>query len=115
MKIIYGLTVLVLYVFNPANAAEDGFNLLLGLPYSEARQVLLNEGWRSVQNQKISYSSLYAQDVAQSGYPEVSDCISMERDQCTFALIKNRQKIIVTTKEKSLYVESIKYQKRLSK
>lgn len=113
MKILLLISGLVLCVFNHAYAADAAFKNLLGNPYAEVRQTLLNQGWRNVDNPNITQSSIYAQDIAQSGFTEVLDCISMQRDQCMFVLVKNQKYIIIVTKDKNLYVESIKYQKRL--
>ena len=113
MKILLFISGLVLCILNYAYAADSGFKSMLGNPYAEVRQTLLSQGWRSVDNPNITESSIYAQDIAQSGFTEVLDCISMQRDQCMFVLAKNQKYIIIVTKDKKLYVESIKYQKRL--
>ncbi len=112
MKILILISGLVLSMLNHAYAADTAFNKLIGTPYAEVRQSLLNQGWQSVDNPNITQSSIYAQDIAQSGFTEVLDCISMQRDQCMFVLVKNQKYIIIVTKDKKLYVESIKYQKR---
>ncbi len=82
-----------------------------GMPYAEARVMLLEDGWQAVTNKEINDTSFYAQGIYDKGYKEVLDCISMERDQCQFVLKKDKQLILITTKEKSLNVESIEFQK----
>lgn len=91
----------------PASAQEIGFDQYINAPYSSVRDSLINDGWKTVPNQQIQDTSLYAQDIFNKRYKEVVNCISMERDQCQFVLTKNETIIIVTTKEKTLNVESI--------
>jgi hypothetical protein len=90
-----------------ANAKDMQFDHYINMPYSEVRTDLINEGWQIVKNKQIEDSSLYAEGIFEQGYEEVLDCISMERDQCQFVLRKNKQHILITTKEKTLNVESI--------
>ena len=112
MKLLVIVTMLV-SIFNlSANAKEVGFDNYINMPYSTARAGLISEGWKTVTNKKIQDSSLYAQDIFNQGYEEVLDCISMERDQCKFVFRKNKQLILVTTKDKALNVESIKIKNR---
>jgi hypothetical protein len=80
-------------------------------PYSAVRADLISEGWQTVNNKQIESTSLYAQSIFNQGFEEVLDCISMERDQCQFLLKKDKQLIIVTTKETTLNVESISAKK----
>jgi hypothetical protein len=77
-------------------------------PYAAVRQALLEDGWHVVPNTDINNSSMVAQAIHEKQYQEVLDCISMERDQCQFQLAKGKQVIVVTTKEKTFNVESIK-------
>ena len=100
-----------LFMLTQAYAAEKSYQDLLNQPYDQVRASLMSQGWKPLVNNKIDESSLYAQEVAAKGYAEVLNCISMERDQCEFLLQKNHRYIIVTTKEKALEVESIKYQR----
>lgn len=90
-----------------ANAEDMDFDSYINMPYSAVRAGLISEGWQTVKNKQIEDSSLYAEGVFDQGYVEVLDCISMERDQCQFVLRKNKQLILVTTKEKALNVVSI--------
>lgn len=89
-----------------AEAAD--FSAYIAMPYAEARQLLIKEGWQVVRNKNIEESSMYAQTLYASQFEEVLDCISMERDQCQFVLAKGKQAIVVTTKDKTFTVESIK-------
>lgn len=91
------------------HAAEVDLKQYYNQPYAQVRDSLLNDGWQVVPNKQINETSLYAQSIFEKGYQEVVDCISMERDQCQFILMKNKQHILVTTKEKSLNVESIDF------
>lgn len=108
MKFLFIFTLLInsVYCFS-AHAKELDFKQYLNMPYSQVRDSLISKGWQSVINKEIKDTSLYAQGIYEKGYQEVIDCISMERDQCQFVLVKNKQYILVTTKEKSLNVESI--------
>ncbi|MFV1921207.1 MAG: hypothetical protein ACMZ63_01165 [Methylotenera sp.] len=108
MKISMVVALLISSVFSfPVYAGETDFKQYLNKPYSQVRESLISEGWQVVPNKKINDTSLYAQSVYEKGYQEVVDCVSMERDQCQFVLSKNKQLILVTTKEKSLNVESM--------
>lgn len=103
--VIVALLSSVLSLF--VHAKDMGFEQYIDMPYQAVRASLLNEGWHAVINQKIQDTSFYAQGIFDQGYEEVLDCISMERDQCQFLLQKNKQLILITTKEKALSVESI--------
>lgn len=91
----------------PASAQDMRFDHYINMPYSAVRAGLIDDGWQAVTNQQIQDTSFYAQGIFDQGYEEVLDCISMERDQCQFVLTKNKQLIMVTTKEKALNVETI--------
>lgn len=102
---------LLLLTFPKAVLAQNGeFAKYLNMPYAEARPMLLEQGWQAVRNPRIEDSSMYAQNLQASQFEEVLDCISMERDQCQFVLAKGKRLIVVTTKEKTFTVESIKKQ-----
>ncbi|MDG1445148.1 MAG: hypothetical protein P8Q15_02200 [Methylophilaceae bacterium] len=90
-----------------ANAQASRFQQYINQPYALVRAGLMSEGWQTMTNSSVQESSLYAQDVYAQGYVEVLNCISMERDQCQFVFSKNKQRIVVTTKEKAFNVESI--------
>lgn len=81
------------------------------MPYAQARPMLLQQGWRPLPNPRISESSMFAQQLHDAQFEEVLDCISMERDQCEFVLSKGKRVVIVTTKDKTFTVESIKKQR----
>lgn len=104
------LSVLVwLITFSQAVMAKDSeFAAYLNLPYAQARPLLFQQGWQAVPNPRIQESSIYAQQLHDVQFEEVLDCISMERDQCQFVLSKGKRVVVVTTKEKTLSVESIK-------
>lgn len=108
MKLFFLMTLLASSVISfRALADTQVFIQYLNTPYSQVRASLLNEGWKPVLNANIQDTSLYAQTIYEKGYEEVTDCISMERDQCQFVLAKGKERILITTKEKSLNVESI--------
>lgn len=86
----------------------DDFSSYISMPYVEARQLLIKDGWQVERNTNIQESSMFAQSLHASQFEEVLDCISMERDQCEFKLAKVKQVIVVTTKDKNFNVESIK-------
>lgn len=89
-----------------AQAAD--YSSYIAMPYAQVRQLLIKDGWQVVRNTKIEESSMFAQAIHASQFEEVLDCISMERDQCEFILVKGKQAIVVTTKDKNFAVESIK-------
>lgn len=110
MKTFITLALFINMVFSfSVHAAEVDLKQYYNQPYSQVRESLINDGWQVVPNKQINDTSLYAQSIYEKGYPEVLECISMERDQCQFVLSKNKQYILVTTKEKSLNVESIDF------
>lgn len=110
MKLLITIALLINMVFSfSVHAKETDFKQYFNRPYSQVRDSLISKGWQVVPNKQIKDTSLYAQSIYEKGYQEVIDCISMERDQCQFVLTKNKQHILVTTKEKSLNVESIEF------
>ncbi len=111
MKLLAVITMLIGIFSLSVHAKELRFDNYLNAPYSEVRAGLISQGWKTITNKKIQDSSLYAQDIFNQGYEEVLDCISMERDQCKFVFKKNKQLILVTTKDKTLNVESIEIKK----
>jgi hypothetical protein len=103
------LSVALLMTFTQTVIAEPCvFASFYEKPYAEVRQALLKDGWKLMPNTDINNSSMVAQAIHEKQYQEVLDCISMERDQCQFQLVKGKHVIIVTTKEKTFNVESIK-------
>ncbi len=110
MKLLVAVTIFISVISLSANA-KDSFGKYINMPYSSVRTSLISEGWKTVANKKIQNTSLYAQTIFDQGYKEVLDCVSMERDQCQFLLTNNKQMIVITTKEKALNVESIKFKK----
>lgn len=110
MKLLIRVVLLINLVASfPMYAEEADLTHYYSKPYSEVRISLISDGWEAVPNKHIQDTSRYAQSVYEKGYPEVTNCISMERDQCQFVLIKNQQQILVTTKDKPLNVESIEF------
>jgi hypothetical protein len=108
MKLVLKVIIIYFLILTHAYAAEKIDKTLLNRPYDEVRAILIKQGWEPFTNKNITDSSLYAQEIASKGYVEVLNCNSMERDQCEFLLKRNQRYIIVTTKEKTLSVESIK-------
>ena len=111
MKLLGIVTLLISIYSLSAEAKDRRFDHYINMPYSTVRAGLISEGWKALTNKKILDSSLYAVGIFEQGYEEVLDCISMERDQCQFVLTKNKQLIVITTKEKALNVESIEIKK----
>ena len=111
MKLLGIVTLLISIYSLSANAKDMSLDNYINMPYSAVRAGLISEGWKALTNKKILDSSLYAVGIFEQGYEEVLDCISMERDQCQFVLTKNKQLIVITTKEKALNVESIEIKK----
>lgn len=112
MKILTSVLLWLVCIPQAVLAQNSEFAQYLNIPYADARPMLLQQGWQAVRNPRIEESSMYAQNLHTSGtYEEVLDCISMERDQCQFVLAKGKRVIVVTTKDKSFTVESIKSQK----
>ena len=111
MKLLGIVTLLISIYSLSAEAKDRRFDHYINMPYSTVRAGLINKGWNVLTNKKILDSSVYAVGIFDQGYKEVLDCISMERDQCQFVLTKNKQLIVITTKEKALNVESIEIKK----
>jgi len=103
---IYSLLFLLISQVAVVQAAD--FSSYIAMPYAEARQLLIKDGWLVIRNTKIEESSLFAQTLHASQFEEVLDCISMERDQCKFKLAKGKQAVVVTTRDKNFVVESIR-------
>jgi hypothetical protein len=109
MKLLIKIISIYFLMITHSFAVEKIHQDLLHRPYDEVRAALISQGWRPFTNKKIVDSSVYAQEIASKGYVEVVNCISMERDQCEFLFKRKQRYVIVTTKEKSLEVESIQY------
>lgn len=97
----------------PVLAAADLSWMTQGMPYADARPVLLEQGWKPIKNAQIEQSSLYAQDIYVQGYVEVVNCISMELDACTFRFSQKNQTLEIKTITRTLNVDTFKtYKKR---
>jgi len=96
----------LLFAFS-AEANGLQFNIKAGLPYDEAKASLIADGWTPLFNSKITYSSLYAQEIFEKGLTEVVDCISMELDACSFRYIKNNKTLEVKTITRALKVDKV--------
>lgn len=92
-------------------ANELGF-IKQGQSYQEVKQTLIDSGWAPVKNAKIEHASLYAQEVYAMGMPEVTDCISMEIDGCTFLYQKGKQTLEIKTITKQLRVDAFRVYKK---
>lgn len=112
MKSIWFALVLFLSFSQVVLAQGAKFSTYHGKPYAQARPLLIQAGWRVLPNTRIQESSMFAQSVHASQFEEVLDCISMERDQCQFVLSKGNSWIVVTTKDKTFTVETIKQMKK---
>lgn len=96
-----------LFIMLHANAETMLPNIHQEMFYIEARKVLINDGWKPLNNAKISGGSLYAQELYEQGMQEVVDCISMELDGCSFRFIKNNKTLEVRTITRELKIEKI--------
>lgn len=72
----------------------------------------MQSGWTPVNNADIDQTSLFAQEVYATGMTEVTDCISMEIDGCTFLFEKGKQRLEIKTITKQLSVESFRVYKK---
>ena len=95
-----------------AKAANELSFITQGQPYSEVKQTLIDKGWAPIANPKIDRSSLYAQELYETGMSEVMDCISMEIDGCTFLYQKGKQRLEIKTITRQLRVESFRVYKK---
>lgn len=106
------LIALTLVASSVANAANDLSFITQGQPYSEVKQTLIDNGWAPISNPKIDRSSLYAQELYETGMTEVMDCISMEIDGCTFLYQKGKQRLEIKTITRQLRVASFRVYKK---
>jgi hypothetical protein len=97
-----------------AFAADDLSFIQAGQPYKEVKQTLIDKGWAPIKNTKIDRSSLYAQEIYAMGMTEVTDCISMEIDGCTFVYQKGKQRLEIKTITRQLSVASFRIYKKSS-
>jgi hypothetical protein len=102
------LVTILLTGCNAAFAADDFSFIQAGQPYSDVRQTLMDKGWTPIKNVNIDRTSLYAQEVYAMGLTEVTDCISMEIDGCTFLYRKGKQRLEIKTITRQLSVESLR-------
>ena len=107
---IKALTLLTGCFLNVAAHAEKGLpSFDKGMPYEAFTKTLIAQQWKPVNNQKISNSSLYAQELYAQGMLEVVDCVSMELDGCWFYYTKKNQILEVRTITRELKVEKITF------
>lgn len=107
LAVIFGLLMAL-----PANA-ESLFPILnQGMPYEDVKKTLIADGWKPLKNQKISWGSLYSQELYTLGMTEVVDCISMELDGCVFYYTKNSQTLEVRTITRQLKLEKMQILKK---
>lgn len=99
---------LMLMLSSVALAANDLSFIQSGQPYQEVKQTLMAQGWAPIPNTRIDRSSLYAQEVYAMGMTEVTDCISMEIDGCTFLYQQGKQRLEIKTITRQLRVESFR-------
>lgn len=105
---------LAIFVTPASTALADthlGF-LKPGQTYTDVKAALLDAGWKPIKNNRIDYSSLYAQEIYALGMEEVVDCISMELDACVFRFVKNNQVLEIKTITRQLTLDSFKTKKR---
>lgn len=100
------LAILFMMSCSVAFAANDLSFMTEGKPYNEVKQTLIDQGWAPIKNTKIDRASLYAQEIYNMGMTEVTDCISMEIDGCTFLYQKGKQTLEIKTITRQLSVES---------
>ncbi len=108
---IYTLT-LCLFSISLSDANESLAMLGAGMPYNEAKKMLITQGWHGLHNQQIESSSLYANEIYNQGMTEVVDCISMELDGCRFYFQKKSQLLEIKTITRQLTVDSFRIIKR---
>jgi hypothetical protein len=107
---IKALTLLIGGFLNVAAQAETGLpGFDHGMPYEAFKKTLIAQQWKPVNNQKISNSSLYAQELYAQGMLEVVDCVSMELDGCWFYYTKKNRTLEVRTITRQLKVEKITF------
>jgi hypothetical protein len=107
---IKALTLLIGGFLNVAAQAETGLpGFDHSMPYEAFKKTLIAQQWKPVNNQKISNSSLYAQELYAQGMLEVVDCVSMELDGCWFYYTKKNQTLEVRTITRQLKVEKITF------
>lgn len=106
------LVTILLMACSAAFAANHLSFIQAGQPYNQLKQTLIDQGWAPITNTKIDRSSLYAQEVYAMGMTEVTDCISMEIDGCTFLYQKGQQRLEVKTITRQLSVESFRIYKK---
>lgn len=111
-KPIKMLVAITLMASSIAFAANDLSFIQRGQPYSDVKQTLINHAWVPIKNAKIDRSSLYAQEIYAMGMTEVTDCISMEIDGCTFVYQKGKQRLEIKTITRQLSVESFRVYKK---
>lgn len=102
------LVTLLMMGCNTAFAADDFSFIQAGQPYNEVKQTLMEKGWAPIKNVNIDRASLYAQEIYSMGLPEVTDCISMEIDGCTFLYRKDKQRLEIKTITRQLSVDSFR-------
>lgn len=82
------------------DAVSEALPLQQGMPYKQARQLLLRQGWRpNLQNDPPNLRSLAVRKLYDLGYVEIEDCAGTGEGPCRFQFINDDgdQLFVVTT------------------
>jgi hypothetical protein len=102
---------IILFFISSAHAQDMTPQFNQGDAYENVKKSLITNGWKPIQNTKISRSSLYAQELYEQGMTEVVDCISMELDGCWFYFTKENHALEIKTITRQLSFEKLSIRK----
>lgn len=112
MRLVIAFILLTGLSLSSVNAESWPPVLQPGAPYAAARDWLQQHGWQPVVNAQIADSSLFANEIAAQGMPEVVDCISMALDGCTFRWQNKTRRLDITTITRQLQIDTLTTRKK---
>ncbi|MGL5060397.1 MAG: hypothetical protein ACRC62_10490 [Microcoleus sp.] len=70
-----------------------------GMPYQEARQILIQQGWRPNLEGETNLNSLTVKELFDFGYREIQDCAGTGEGPCRFEFVNRQgeQLVVVAT------------------
>ena len=80
---------------NYANAPE-GVPIKKGIPYKEARQILIQKGWQpNLQDTPRNLRDRFVKELFDLGYEEIKDCSGTGEGPCRFEFINKKGEVLV--------------------
>ena len=92
---------LIIFILSSCQQKPNQQSLIVNIPYSEARTVILQSGWKPIPNNESDDEiGSHAIDLRNKGYVEVDDCSGTGMGYCAFHFQNDKGTfLLVTTQE----------------